>query len=60
MIILYYSADRLYWTEWFHDKIESIDLNGANRREILIDSGSDMMDIVLGGSYLYYTAWSRQ
>ncbi|KAJ8298066.1 hypothetical protein KUTeg_024597 [Tegillarca granosa] len=53
------STDRLYWTDGYHNKIESTDLNGANRREILVDSGSHMVAIVLGGAYIYYTAWSK-
>lgn len=59
-MITYFSADRLYWTDGYHDKIESTDLNGGDRREILTDSSSHMMSVFVGGPYIYYTAWSRQ
>lgn len=43
------------------DTIESSDLNGENR--LVLASESDhawLIDIVIHGQYLYYTAWRRQ
>ncbi|KAK3604525.1 hypothetical protein CHS0354_000347 [Potamilus streckersoni] len=55
-----FSANRLYWTDGGTDKIQSCNLNGSDRLEILSDSGAFLMDIAFDNTgNLYYTAWNR-
>lgn len=43
------------------DTIESSDLNGENCMVLASESDRDwLMDIVMHGQYIYYTAWNRQ
>lgn len=58
--IISYTANRLYWTDGYHNRIESSDLNGGNRQVLATDSDAHLMSIVIHGQYLYYTAWNRQ
>lgn len=58
--IISYIANRLYWTDGHHNRIESSDLNGGNRQVLATDSDAHLMGIVINGQYLYYTAWNRQ
>lgn len=52
--------NRLYWADGHQDKIESIDIYGLNRKEVLKVTNQQLVDIDLFGSYLYYTAWNTQ
>ncbi|XP_011412220.3 low-density lipoprotein receptor-related protein 1B [Magallana gigas] len=55
-----YQENRLYWADGHQDKIESIDIYGLNRKEVLKVTNQQLVDIDLFGSYLYYTAWNTQ
>ena len=54
------AENRLYWADGHLDKIESIDIYGLNRKEVLKVSNQQLVDIDLYGSYLFYTAWNTQ
>ncbi|XP_056013215.1 low-density lipoprotein receptor-related protein 2-like [Ostrea edulis] len=58
--IVVYPSKGLYWTDQRYDRIEYSDLNGGNRRILTTDDYADLMDIVIHGQYLYYTAYTRQ
>nr|XP_022323721.1 low-density lipoprotein receptor-related protein 1B-like [Crassostrea virginica] len=55
-----FKENRLYWADGHLDKIESIDIYGLNRKEVLKVSNQQLVDIDLYGSYLFYTAWNTQ
>ncbi|XP_062572883.1 low-density lipoprotein receptor-related protein 1B-like [Saccostrea cucullata] len=55
-----YSENLLYWADGHTDTIESVDIHGLNRKEVLKVSNQQLMDVELFGSYLYYTAWNTQ
>uniref|UniRef100_K1QI54 Low-density lipoprotein receptor-related protein 4 n=1 Tax=Magallana gigas TaxID=29159 RepID=K1QI54_MAGGI len=55
-----YEANRIYWTDGEKNQIESSDIDGGNRQVLTSDPGALMMDIVVNGQLLFYTAWNRQ
>ncbi|KAL3858577.1 hypothetical protein ACJMK2_008853 [Sinanodonta woodiana] len=59
-LALDYSADRLYWSDGFTNRIESCNLDGSDRKVIHVDSEAHLMDIAYDNAgSLYYTAWNR-
>lgn len=59
-ILLVSSANRIYWTDGEKNQIESSDIDGGNRQVLTSDPDALMMDIVVNGQFLFYTAWNRQ
>ena len=57
---LLFSANQLYWTDGYFNRIELSDLNGGNRRVLATDTDAHLMSVGIHGQYLYYTAWNRQ
>lgn len=54
------TSSRLYWTDGLKNSIESSDLDGENRKVVVYDSDANLMDIIIHGQYLYFTARNRQ
>ncbi|XP_061191588.1 low-density lipoprotein receptor-related protein 6-like [Saccostrea echinata] len=59
-LALDFETDRLYWTDGQRNTIEYSDLDGRNQRVLMTDKDAQLVDIVLNGQFLYYTAWNRQ
>ncbi|XP_056013099.1 low-density lipoprotein receptor-related protein 2-like [Ostrea edulis] len=59
-LVIDFKENRLYWADGHTDKIESVDIHGLNRKEVLKVLNQQLVDIDLFGSYLYYTAWNTQ
>ncbi|KAK3087954.1 hypothetical protein FSP39_012741 [Pinctada imbricata] len=55
-----FKAERLYWADGNLDKIESVDYEGNGRLLVLEQKDSQLVDIVMYNSHLYFTAWNKQ
>lgn len=59
-ITLDVEMEKLYWCDAKTDKIEMIDFDGANRRELINENLPHVFGISLLGEYVYWTDWQRR
>uniref|UniRef100_A0A8D8WXU2 Low-density lipoprotein receptor-related protein 6 n=2 Tax=Cacopsylla melanoneura TaxID=428564 RepID=A0A8D8WXU2_9HEMI len=52
--------EKLYWCDAKTDKIEMIDFDGGNRRELINENLPHVFGISLLGDYVYWTDWQRR
>ncbi|XP_026681524.1 LOW QUALITY PROTEIN: low-density lipoprotein receptor-related protein 6 [Diaphorina citri] len=52
--------EKLYWCDAKTDKIEMIDFDGNNRRELINENLPHVFGISLLGDYVYWTDWQRR
>ncbi|KAK3090942.1 hypothetical protein FSP39_015919 [Pinctada imbricata] len=55
-----YKAEVLYWTDGRQNIIESVNLDGTNRRTVLQQDTAHYFGITTSGNYLYVTDWSSR
>ncbi|KAJ8310212.1 hypothetical protein KUTeg_012077 [Tegillarca granosa] len=58
-IAMDYYDNRIYWIDARNDKIESIDIDGKDRRLILLEDKTHYFGLSLSGPYLYFTDWTK-
>ncbi|XP_059146362.1 low-density lipoprotein receptor-related protein 4-like [Physella acuta] len=58
-VVIDYTTNMLYFVDGGLGTLETMDLNGANRRVILRDSSAHFFSLDVFGDYLYYTDWNR-
>ncbi|KAG8306441.1 hypothetical protein J6590_046757, partial [Homalodisca vitripennis] len=59
-IALDYGTSKLYWCDAKTDKIEVINMDGSDRREVISDNLLHIFGLTLLGDYLYWTDWQRR
>ncbi|XP_014248480.1 low-density lipoprotein receptor-related protein 6 isoform X2 [Cimex lectularius] len=59
-IALDHPAKKLYWCDAKTDKIEVINYDGTDRKEIIMDNIPHVFGLSLLGDYLYWTDWQRR
>ncbi|KAL3851788.1 hypothetical protein ACJMK2_015497 [Sinanodonta woodiana] len=59
-ITIDYSENKIYWTDNVLDRVERSDFNGNGRYIVSEETGAKLLDIVLSGNYLFFTALERQ
>lgn len=59
-IAIDYISERLYWTEGYFNWIETSDLNGEDRKQLLSDPGAHLKSIFVDSQFIYYTGYNRQ
>ena len=57
MMLLLLLDDTLYWIDNGLQSIERCDFNGGSRVPVLHVSDTSPLDIVIDGSFLYFTTW---
>ncbi|GFQ74800.1 low-density lipoprotein receptor-related protein 6 [Trichonephila clavata] len=55
-----YKEKKLYWGDAKTDKIESSNLDGTDRRELVSDNLPHIYGFSLLGDYIYWTDWQRR
>lgn len=59
MLSKYDSGGRIYWCDAQTHKIESSDLLGGDRRELIVSVDGHYWGIVADETYIYFTEWTK-
>ena len=59
-VVIWYTANRIYFTDAGTDQISSMQLDGSNRQVIHSDPNTHFFAIAVYNQYLYYTDWTTQ
>ena len=49
---------RIYWVDAGYDRVETVDYNGNNRKQLFQQSGLHMFDVTLIAPFLFFTDWN--
>uniref|UniRef100_A0A1B6BXD2 EGF-like domain-containing protein n=1 Tax=Clastoptera arizonana TaxID=38151 RepID=A0A1B6BXD2_9HEMI len=59
-IVLDLSRDKVYWCDAKTDKVEIMNMDGTDRRELISENLPHVFGLTLLGDYLYWTDWQRR
>lgn len=54
------TENKIYFADGGLNRIESMGLNGENRREVLRDEGAHFYAISVFENFIYYTDWNEK